>query len=852
MIPCSKALQEQTGLSTPLKKKSLLTILGTFEEFTAQYAGLRDTAIAGVNASRQRLDTLSQQIATDDIIGVFRENILAPGQTVEGLIEAWDTNVVPSINALYDQLFANIAGPDGFINTTDETAAFLELGSREDFTGNFRTNLLEPGITKLESIASTIEGITQDQELQTTFNGFNEAILAPGQTVEGLTSYWQENVVPTLRETYDFLREQVIGEDGLISPDENLRLIQMGLDVPFEDWAARHENNILTPGIARLASATEIIASIKQSREQNAIIKMFNAAASAPGATITGINMFWIDNVVPELRETYDFLREQIIGADGIISPEELARLTQAGLDLPFIDWVETYETGILIPATSAITKAAEAATATAAKEAAAAASASASAAATAKRNAEAAQASIDRATETVARITQNREVETAIDSFNAALLAPGQTITGITEFWVNTVVPELRETYDLLREQIIGTDGIISPEELARLTQQGLDIPFVDWEGNYRSDILEPGISSLLQAKNIITGITNNRQLDGLFMGFNSALEAPGATVLGVTQYWIDNVEPALMEVYEYERGLIIGEDGLISPSELAQLTQAGLDLPFTDWALQYKDQIFTPGITKLSEIFTAIGVITQQGALDDVLGMFNTSATAPGATVEGLGTFWQDNVDPVLRDTYDTLRAEIIGADGLISPSELLQLTQAGLNIPYIDWASAFETDIRDPAITTLLDGAAHLTSTELSTGVDTLIAGFRESAAAPGATISALREAWDTNVVPALSALYGNLFAGIAGDDGIINTALEQADLLNLGTEDEFIAGFTGDIFDPAISAINSRNTSNARSGDRFNVRQARFNLGGATSEQDFNDLFWYLVNSNQHFL
>ena len=32
----------------------------------------------------------------------------------------------------------------------------------------------------------------------------------------------------------------------------------------------------------------------------------------------------------------------------------------------------------------------------------------------------------------------------------------------------------------------------------------------------------------------------------------------------------------------------------------------------------------------------------------------------------------------------------------------------------------------------------------------------------------------------------------------DDGIINTALESADLLNLGTEDDFISGFVSSIF------------------------------------------------------
>ena len=694
----------EDGIINTAEEEIAFNELGTFQQFIARYEGLRDMAIEAVNASRNRLETLSQQIATDDVVGTFRDSLLSPGQTIDGLIEAWDTNVVPSINALYDQLFSNIAGDDGFINTTEEQIAYAQLGSREDFTADFRTNILEPGIESLQSIASQIEGITQDRELQTAFDGFNTAILSPGQTIEGLTSYWENEVVPTLRETYDFLRNEIIGEDGLISPEENLRLIQMGLDIPFENWAQRHEDNILTPGIQRLESAAQIIASI-----------------------------------------------------------------------------------------------------------------------------------------------TQDREVESVTELFDMELQAPGQTIAGITMFWETTVTPVLRDTYNFLRAEIIGEDGIISPEELAQLTQAGLDIPFENWEGNFRNDILTPGISSLQQATNTIAGITQGRELDDLFMGFNSALEAPGATVAGVTQYWIDNVDPVLMEIYEFERGLIIGEDGLISPQELAQLTQAGLDLPFTDWAQTYKDQVFTPGTARLSGILTSIGVLTQEGELGDVLGMFNAALEAPGATIEGLGTYWQENVTPVLRTTFDTLRAEIIGADGLISPSELLELTRAGLNVPFEDWAGRYETDILQPAITNLEEGAAHLTSTELSTDVDTLIENFRDAAAAPGATIAALTEAWNTTVVPALRLQYGNLFSSIAGEDGLINTALEQADLLQLGTEEDFLAGFTGDIFNPLIQSLNTRTASTGRRTDRFNIRQARFNLGGATSEQGFDDLFGILATA-----
>ena len=994
-----------------------LNDLGTFTEFISQWTGLRDTAIAGVMQAQQRLAVTSQQIATSNAISDFGELVNAPGQTIESLTEAWETNVIPFLNGLYDKLFAQIAGPDGFINTTEETTAFLQLGSREDFIGDYENRILNPALTSFQTVQQNIAQLLQGQELDTTLQGFNDAILAPGQTIEGLTTYWDTHVVPELRETYNGLRNQIIGEDGVISPTELQTLIQRGLNVPFEDWVGQYEDGVLTPGINRLQSAAQVIASITQSRAQTDIIKMFNAAIEAPGQTIEGLNTFWIDNVVPVLRTTYNQSRAEVIGEDGIISPEEAAELTRRGLDIPFEDWVSPYEQNILTPGIQRLMGAAQVITNITQGRAQTDIIKMFNAAATApgatiesinmfwddnvvpvlrttynslraeiigedglispSEAAELARRGLDipfedwddqfetgirdpaltnlrGAISVIASITQQTAQSNVFEMFKGALEAPGATIESVTTFWNENVTPVLRTTYNSLRAEIIGEDGLISPSELAELTRRGLNVPFEDWESNFRDDILTPGIDSLTASTNIITGVTNNRQLDGVITGFNSALEAPGATVAGVTQYWIDNVDPVLMEVYNFERGLIIGEDGLISPSEAARLAQAGLDLPFTDWSQQYKDDIFTPGITKLEETLTSIGLLTQGNMLTGVIAGFNTAAEAPGATVAGLTTYWQDNVDPVLLAVYTAQRNAIIGTDGLISPSELQQLIQAGLNVPFEDWAGQYEMDIRDPAIQTLKDATAviegvtqtnaqsdviqmfndavkapgatiegittfwtenvtpvlrntynglrsaiigedglisptelaeltrqglnvpfedwagqfktdifdpgvafiegeaeYLESTELQTGVDTAIENWKAQVEAPGATLAGLTEAWNTNVVPALRNLYADLLDDIEGPDGIINTARERADLLQLGTEEDFIAGFGSDIFTPVTQAFQSQQQGAARRAGRFNIRQARFNLGGATSEGEFDTLFGVLQTAVNDF-
>ena len=305
------------------------------------------------------------------------------------------------------------------------------------------------------------------------------------------------------------------------------------------------------------------------------------------------------------------------------------------------------------------------------------------------------------------------------------------------------------------------------------------------------------------------------------------------------MNQYWVDNVVPVLRGTYDFLRSEIIGEDGLISPEEAAELTRRGLDLPFEDWVTPYENDILTPATDSLSQAAQVIASVTQSGEQSAVIDMFNESVKAPGATIEGITTFWNSNVVPELRETFDRLRAKIIGPDGLISPQELAALTQAGLNVPFEDWVGQYENDILTPGIDFLGGEAEYLQSTQLSTGVDTVIDMFKEQVAAPGATIAGLTEAWNTNVVPALRALYQDLYDDIAGPDGIINTAREEADLLKLGSVDDFVAGFGDDIFSPLTSSL-QRGRSQGRSNLAGNqVNQARFNLSQSGSESEFED-------------
>ena len=684
----------EDGIINTAEEQIELNRLGTFDEFTQRYTDLRDDAIAATKQTQQRLATLSKQIATSETLKSFSELAVAPGATIGSITEAWQTTVLPQINALYDQLFAEIAGEDGFINTPEEQIAYLQLGSREDFVTGYESDILTPAVDKMNSIAEALAAIHQDRALSETFENFQDAAVAPGATISGITAHWNDRVVPILRETYNALRADIIGPDGIISAEEGLALAQAGLDISFEDWAGDYEDGILNPAITALNQAAQIIASV-----------------------------------------------------------------------------------------------------------------------------------------------TQNRELDAALASFNSAITAPGATVDGITTHWQTHVVPILQETYNFLRSEIIGEDGLISPAEAATLAQRGLDIPLEDWVGTYESDILTPGIAKLNSIASSIATIHQDRRFEGLVNDFNAALQAPGQTVAAMTQWWLTNMTPVLRETYETLRADIIGEDGLISPEELQHLTEAGLDVDFVDWESNFRDDILTPGLQRLATTNTNIGIALQATEQSDVIEQFNAAATAPGATLAGITAFWNTNVSLVLRQTFEGLRNQIIGPDGIVSPEELLQLIQAGLNVPFEDWESTFRDDLLAPATETLAAATEYLESTELQTNVDTLVESFKSAIEAPGATIASLTEQWNTTVVPALRALYQDLYDDIAGPDGIVNTATERADLLKLGTEDDFVSSFATDVFHPLVGQLQSRQTRTRSALGQNAISRAQFDLGNANSETDF---------------
>ena len=70
-----------------------------------------------------------------------------------------------------------------------------------------------------------------------------------------------------------------------------------------------------------------------------------------------------------------------------------------------------------------------------------------------------------------------------------------------------------------------------------------------------------------------------------------------------------------------------------------------------------------------------------------------------------------------------------------------------------------------------------------------------------------------------------------------DGIINTTREEADLLKLGSEADFVSGFGTDVFNPLVGSLQSRQSRSRSALGQNAISRGQFDLGNATGETEF---------------
>ena len=791
-----------------------------------------------------QLASFTADATFSDNVEAFRVSINAAGQTIEGINAAIGSFTENVLRPEFERLRSLILDDDGIISAAEE----LELRQQGVFTfEDFSAPLLQLGEAAISGVQATQQALSNyvaESGFSENVNAFRTSLNAAGTTIADVNTAWQGFVENTLRPEFDRIRGLILDDDGVISAAEDLALREAGV-FSFEDFTSGF-TGIRDAAVMGITTAETALANYVAESGFSDNVNAFRMSITAAGLTVADVNTAWNAFVENTLRPEFERLRGLILDDDGVIDAVEELALREAGV-FTFEDFTGGF-IGLRDAAVMGITSAEIA----------------------------------------LANYVAASGFEGNVNAFRSSLNAAGTTIADINAAWDLFVENTLRPEFERLRGLILDDDGIIDAVEELALRQAGI-FTFEDFTGGFvgirdaavtsltniqaaasrqaAASALRSGASAAASAERARAAADRAREaiaasevaledyvassgFSDNVEAFRTSISAIINTVEDVNAAWGSFVENALRPEFERIRGLILDDDGIISAAEELALRRTGV-FTFEDFTGQFMG-IRDAAVMGIETADAALANYVEASGFQGNVEAFRTSLNAAGLTVTDVNTAWGSFVANTLRPEFERLRGLILDDDGIIDAVEELALRQAGL-FTFEDFTGGF-TGIRDAAVMGIETVDTTLANYVAESGFSDNVSAFKNSISAIGTTIADVNTAWGSFVENALRPEFERIRGLILDDDGIVSAAeelaLRQAGVFSF---EDFTGGFAG-IRDAAVSGIQnaqqeiaSRQSNNARRDDRFNVNQARFNLGGASSEQDFNTLFGVLTTA-----
>ena len=311
-------------------------------------------------------------------------------------------------------------------------------------------------------------------------------------------------------------------------------------------------------------------------------------------------------------------------------------------------------------------------------------------------------------------------------------------------------------------------------------------------------------------------------------FNNFRNNINAAAATIETINTEFASFQESVLRPRFDYLRGLILDDDGVISAAEELALKETGV-FSFEDFSDPFRE-VADGAIMGITVAQEALANYTAGSQFEQNVNAFNSSLTEAGNTIEDINTAWQGFVENTLRPEFDRLRSLILDDDGIVSASEALALRQAGV-FSFQDFTGQF-IGIKDAAIMGITSTETALANYVAGSGFESNVNAFRSSIRAAGNTIADVNGAWQGFIENTLRPEFDRLRGLILDDDGIIDAtealALRQAGVF---TFEDFTSRFVG-LRDAAVMGIQTTTEALANyvsdSGFESNVNAFRSSL------------------------
>ncbi len=540
-----------------------------------------------------------------------------------------------------------------------------------------------------------------------------------------------------------------------------------------QDFVSSLKSQYVTPVLMGIASATEALETRTANRLAQDALGAISEAASDVNATEQEILDQWTA-ATPALENWWMELYDDIINNPTLSDAQQSESLTALGTQQDFVSSLKSqYVTPVL--------------------------------------------SGIAQATEALQTRTANRLAQEALGSLSEATSDVNITEAEVLNLWTATL-PALETWYqELLDDANAIADDAERGEALDAL---GSPEAFI---ANLKSQYVTPIITAIQTGAEALQTRTANRLAQSALKGLREATSDVNITEAEVINLWTATVP--LIETWYQE--LLDDANAIADDAERGEALDA-LGSPEA-FIANLKSQYVTPILTGIQRSAEALQTKTASRVANTALKGLREAAGDVNITEEAILGLW-DTALPLIETWYQELLDD---ANAIANDAERGEALDA-LGSP-----ESFIANLKSQYVTPVLMGITQSTEAlqtrTANRQAQDAISAFRTVADDVNVTEQAIIEKW-REAIPFIETWWQELYEDIINNENLNDDQIRES-LAELGSVEAFVGNIRSQYVTPVLNNILGTQFSNRSNAAQNRVNRSQFNLGGATSESDF---------------
>ena len=852
-------LDDAQSIENDAERTEAIAALGTSQQFLAnlksQYVA---PVIADIRRSAEALETRTATRLAQEALDAISEAARDANVTETEISNLWDASI-PALKIWYQELLDDA---NAIENDAERTEAIADLGTSEQFLATLKSQYVTPLVTGIRSTAEVLETRTANRLANEALEGIREASEDANATEEQIATLWT-TALPLLNNWY----QELLDDAKAIENDAERTEAIAALGSP-EQFIANLKSQYVTPVITGIQRSAEALETRTANRLANEALGGIREAATDANVTEAEIAALWtaalphIENWYNELLDdakaienegdqneainalgsteafianlksqyvspvltsiaqskealetrTANRLAQEVLGGlreaaeDANVTEVEIATLWTAALPL-LNNWYQE-----LLDDAKAIENDAERAEAIAALG-----TPQQFVANLKSQYVSPVITGIQRAAEALETRTTNRLAQTALGGIREASQDANVTEQQILDLWT-AALPLIQSWYQELLDDANAIEN--DAERTEAIAALGSPEAFI---ANLKAQYVTPVITGIQKSREALQTRTAIRLAQTALQGLREAAEDANVTEQQILELWAT----ALPLIENWYQELLEDARSIENDAERTEAI-AALGTP-EQFIANLKAQYVTPLITGIQRAAEALETQTANRLANEALGGLRSAAEDVNITEAEITRLWAAAL-PLIQDWYQELLDD---ANTIKNDAERTEAI-AALGSP-----EAFVANLKSQYVTPVLNGITQSTEAlqtrTANRQAQTAIQALRDVADDVNLTEKAIRDKWQ-EAIPFLRTWWQELYDDIVNNANLSDAEVAEA-LAELGSVEAFVGNIRSQYVTPVLNRIFQTQFRSRSNLAQNRLNRAQFNLGGATSESDF---------------